>query len=141
VDRNADIEQLYQDVVLLSRQSRELADELHPGLSLVAYNLLSFVQGRAHVRAADVATFYGLDKSTVSRQVDQLVTADLLRRGAERPGRRGQILEMTDAGNAALAGAAVSLHAYLVRRLSDWPDRDVAAFAQLLDRFNRSTRS
>jgi DNA-binding MarR family transcriptional regulator len=134
VDRNADIEQLYQDLALLSRQSRELADELHPGLS-------RFVQGRAHVRAADVATFYGLDKSTVSRQVDQLVTADLLRRGAERPGRRGQILEMTDAGNAALAGAAVSLHAYLVRRLSDWPDRDVAAFAQLLDRFNRSTTS
>jgi DNA-binding MarR family transcriptional regulator len=88
-----------------------------------------------------LASIYGLDKSTVSRQIDQLECAGLLRRVGERPGRRGQVLELTDAGTDALATAADSVRAVLAASLVDWQDRDLRAFATLLARFNDDTSS
>jgi DNA-binding MarR family transcriptional regulator len=134
--REVDVEQLYDGLTILARRSRERSGELHPGLSLVDYSLLTFIDAAASTRASDIALAYGLDKSTVSRQIDQLVCAGMLVRDGERPGRRGQALTLTSAGEAALCDAAGSVRAALVDRLADWNDRDVANFARLLGRFN-----
>ena len=80
------------------RRSRELSGELHPGLSLVGYTLLTQIDAMSQAHAADLAAYFGLDKSTVSRQLDELINAGLLRRDGERPGRRGQALVVTDEG-------------------------------------------
>ena len=103
--REAALEDLYQAIGTLVRRSRDLGADLHPGLSVVAYTLLVQVEAEPQARAADLAAHFGLDKSTVSRQLDQLVAAGLLRREGERPGRRGQCLALTDAGRQELAGA------------------------------------
>jgi DNA-binding MarR family transcriptional regulator len=105
MNRNFEVEMLYKELTTLVRRSRELSSDLHPGLSLVAYTFLSQIQLQPGIRAADLADLFGLDKSTVSRQVDQLAASDLLVRRGERPGQRGQILELTAAGEAALAAA------------------------------------
>src|SRR5271154_6406677 len=70
--------------------------------------------GHQFVRAAT----YGLDKSTVSRQLDQLIGDGLLLRVGERPGRRGQALLLTPAGEKVLAVAGSSGRGALVERLA-----------------------
>lgn len=134
--RTSDLERLYDGLTVFARRARELSSELHPGLSLVAFTVLSYVETRPDTRAADIAADWGLDKSTLSRQIDQLAATDLISRKGERPGRRGQVLELTDAGRQALNDAAWSIRERLYRQLHDWTDRDIATFAKLVARFN-----
>jgi DNA-binding MarR family transcriptional regulator len=115
-----------------------VGDDLHPGLSVVAYTLLTEISLTPGVRAADLCAHFGLDKSTVSRQLEQLISAGLLRREEERPGRRGNTLALTPAGEQHLAGAAQAIRSRLAEWLIDWNDRDLATFAELVARFNMS---
>jgi DNA-binding MarR family transcriptional regulator len=134
--REAALDDLYQGLTTLARRARDVGDHLHPGLSLVAYTLLTQVGVTPGMRAADLASHFGLDKSTLSRQLEQLISAGLLRRDGERPGRRGYVLTLTDAGRQHLDVAARAVRDRLAERLTGWDDRDVAAFAQLVTRFN-----
>jgi len=136
--REAALEDLYQGLTTLTRRARDVGDDLHPGLTLVAYTLLAQIDVTPGARAADLAARFCLDKSTLSRQLDQLVTAGLLRRDGEQPGRRGHVLALTPAGEKHLAAAAQAVRCRLAERLADWDDGDVAAFARLVDRFNET---
>ena len=72
----------------------------------------------------------------MSRQINQLVEAELLKRAEEQPGRRGHQLKLTFSGRQALASAAESVRTLLIRELKDWTDADIAIFASLINRFN-----
>ena len=63
--RNEVIENLYQQLNSLIRRSRELSNELHPDLSLMAHTFLSLVESTPELRASDLTDRLGLDKSTV----------------------------------------------------------------------------
>jgi DNA-binding MarR family transcriptional regulator len=65
-------------------------------------------------------------------------SAGLLRRDEERPGRRGYVLTLTAAGRQHLDAAGHAVRGRLAERLTDWDDRDIAAFAQLVTRFNQT---
>ena len=136
--RETALEDLYQGLTTLTRRARDVGDELHPGLTLVAYTLLAQIDVTPGARAADLAARFCLDKSTLSRQLDQLVGAGLLRRDGEQPGRRGQVLALTPAGQKHLAAAAQAVRCRLAELLADWDDDDIAVFARLVDRFNQS---
>jgi DNA-binding MarR family transcriptional regulator len=138
VAREAALEDLYNGLTTMARRSRDVGDDLHPGLSVVAYTLLTEISLTPGVRAADLCAHFGLDKSTVSRQLEQLISAGLLRREGERPGRRGNTLALTPAGEQHLAGAAQAIRSRLAEWLIDWNDRDLATFAELVARFNMS---
>jgi DNA-binding MarR family transcriptional regulator len=135
--READLEQLYEGLTVFARRARELSTELHPGLSLGAFTMLSYIDNRPDIRASDIATEWGLDKSTVSREINQLAADKLLTRTGERPGRRGHQLELTAAGRQSLDAAAQSIRTLLFHQLHDWTDGDIAAFARLINRFNQ----
>jgi DNA-binding MarR family transcriptional regulator len=139
MNREAALDDLYQGLSTLVRRARDLGDDLHPGLSLVAYTLLAQIDVTPEARAADLAAHFGLDKSTVSRQLEQLISAGLLRREGERPGRRGCGLALTTGGQQHLAAAALAVRCQLAEWLTDWDEPDVAAFSQLVSRFNQST--
>jgi DNA-binding MarR family transcriptional regulator len=136
--REAALEDLYHGLTTMSRRSRDMSDDLHPGLSLVAYTLLTEIDLTPGVRAVDLCAHFGLDKSTLSRQLEQLISAGLLRREGERPGRRGSVLALTPAGQQHLAAAAQAVRGRLAERLTGWDDGDIATFAQLVARFNLS---
>jgi len=136
--REAALEDLYHGLTTMARRARDMSDDLHPGLSLVAYTLLSEICLTPGVRAADLSAHFGLDKSTLSRQLEQLISAGLLRREGERPGRRGSVLALTPAGQQHLAAAAQAVRNRLADRLTGWDDGDIAIFAQLITRFNQS---
>jgi DNA-binding MarR family transcriptional regulator len=138
VTRDAALEDLYKGLTTLARRARDVGDDLHPGLSLVAYTLLTEVYLTPGMRAADLCAHFGLDKSTLSRQLEQLISTGLLRREGEQPGRRGNVLALTPAGEQHLAAAAQAIRDRLAEWLIDWNDQDIATFAGLVGRFNLS---
>jgi MarR family transcriptional regulator, temperature-dependent positive regulator of motility len=138
MSRDALVEDLYRQLNALIRRSRELGNDLHPGLSLVGYTFLSMVETTPEIRAADLADVLSLDKSIVSRQLNQLFDAGLLDREGGRPGRRGDPLSLTAAGRRALATDAKRVRRQLTHWIEDWKDGDVAALAHLMSRFNAS---
>ena len=134
--RDAALDDLYLGLTTLARRARDVGDELHPGLSLVDYTLLTQIDVTPGMRAADLAAHFCLDKSTLSRQLEQLISAGLPRRDEEQPGRRGYALALTAAGRRHLDVAGHAVRDRLTERLTGWDDDDVAAFARLVARFN-----
>ncbi len=134
------VEDLYQQLNSLFRRSRELSTELHPGLSLIAYTFLDLVESTPEIQASDLAEHLGLDKSTVSRQLNQLFESGLLDREGGRPGRRGDPLSLTPKGRKVLAVDAERVRTQLTSWMASWNDRDIADFAALIARFNSSVR-
>lgn len=140
MDRIAAVRELYESLAFVSRQSRELGAQLHPELPLVTHSLLLFIAAEPGSRAVDVAAAYGLEKSTVSRQLAQLEAAGLVGRAGEQPGRRGQVLHLTSTGNEILRRAVASSQMTLAAHLGDWDDRDVQDLARLLAKFVETSR-
>jgi DNA-binding MarR family transcriptional regulator len=136
--RGAALEEVYQELSTLVRRSEERSAELHPGLSVVMYTLLVEIDADPAVRAADLAAHFGLDKSTVSRQLDQLETGGLIARGPERPGRRGQTLALTILGRRRLSAGGAEVRARLAQWLDDWTDQEIADLARLAAKFNQA---
>jgi len=132
------IEQLYQSLTTFLRLRTEFAAQTHPDLSLVAYTLLTHIASTSGLRATDLAARFGLDKSTLSRQIDQLEADDLIRREGEQSGRRGQTLAVTPAGRRQLDTAADQARRRLNERLAGWDEGDIASLAVLVDRLNQT---
>jgi DNA-binding MarR family transcriptional regulator len=138
--QRAHVDALYGELALLVRRSQEFSGELHAGLSLVDYTLLTHIAGNPGIRAADLAALFGLDKSTLSRQINALVGRGLVGRTGERPGKRGIVLEITPPAKAALLAAADSVRAALGEWLADWSDDEIRAFATMVARLNERVR-
>ena len=136
--RDALVEDLYRQLNSVIRRSRELSNDLHPGLSLVAYTFLNLVEAVPDMRASDLAQRLGLDKSTVSRQLNQLFGAGLLDREGGRPGRRGDPLSLTPEGRKTLAADADRVRHRLTEWVRDWEEQDIGLLADLMARFNAS---
>ena len=133
--------ELEREIGLLLRRSRaisaRLAGELHPDLDGASYGLLSLLQDAGPLRASELVTRIGLDKSTVSRQVAHLVELGLVDRAADPVDGRAQVLRPSPEGAARLARIREVRRARWEDDLSDWPSADVATLADLLRRLNR----
>lgn len=82
-----------------------------------------------------VADNLSVDESTASRLVDGAVRAGLVARQRSDVDARRVALTLTDAGHGLLARASAFRRRHLSAVLGGWTDRDVARFAELLDRF------
>lgn len=132
---------LEREVALLLRRSRaiqgRLASELHRGLDGAAYGLLVLLDDAGPLRASDVVTRLGLDKSTVSRQVASLADLGLVDRAADPDDGRAQVLSTSVEGHRRLSEVRDARRSRWEADLADWPTRDVATMAELLGRLNR----
>lgn len=90
-------------------------------------------------RSRQLAEHFSLDPSTVSRQVDQLVKAGLLRRTIDPDDGRAQLLEITEQGVAALNQHRAAVTELLHHVLDGWSAEDLTQFADLLARLNNDT--
>ena len=136
--RDEVIDDLYHQLSSLIRRSRELSNELHPGMSLMAHTFLGLVESIPGIQASELAERIGLDKSTVSRQLNQLFDGGFLDREGGRPGRRGDPLSLTRAGRRVLAADAKRVRARVFGWLEEWDNREIAAFTSMIARFNAS---
>jgi DNA-binding MarR family transcriptional regulator len=132
---------LERELSVLLRRARawsgELARAVHPDLEAAAYGLLMHVvDGGA--RATDLADYFGIDKSTVSRQVRLLEQLGLLRREPDPLDLRVLRLVATEEGERRLRSARDARRQRVEARLEGWDPADVGRLAGLLARYNAS---
>ena len=141
LDSHAAYVALEREVALLLRRSRaisgRLGGELHRGLDGAAYGLLVLLDDAGALRASDVVARLGLDKSTVSRQVANLVDLGLVDRTADPVDGRAQVLTPSAEGSARLSRIRDARRARWEDDLADWPADDVVRLGELLHRLNR----
>ncbi|WP_370348009.1 MarR family winged helix-turn-helix transcriptional regulator [Catenulispora sp. EB89] len=123
-------------MTVFARRARAFAGRLHPELTLVSYTVLAHLEDSGGCLAKDLAARYGLDKSTVSRQVQALERLGFLERRPAPEDHRAQMLHLTPAGADILAQVTESRYAAVAERLEGWGDEDITRFAELLTRYN-----
>jgi DNA-binding MarR family transcriptional regulator len=77
----------------------------------------------------------GVDAPTVTRKVQQLEREGLVTRQADEADRRATRIALTSAGRQVLESVLGARRAWFDRLLEGWDERDLAAFASMLDRF------
>jgi DNA-binding MarR family transcriptional regulator len=140
----ADDEQALQDLErelsLLLRRARalsgELSREIHPDLDAAGYSLLATLTDAGPVRANDLADLFGVDKSSISRQVQRLELLGLLDRREDKTDRRAQLLAVTPKGKRRLKAASKARRMRFRTRLERWNTAEVTDLARLLRRLN-----
>jgi len=101
------------------------------GLGLVRYRVLAVVGRVGACTMSELATFSSIDRTTLTRAVDQLLESDLVRRLKSERDRRVVRVAITPSGEAlrARAEAFVSQHGHYL--LADVPDELQRQFVRL----------
>lgn len=137
-DANRKIEQ--QMTVLLRRvQSIHLstsAGDMH--LERSAYGILCQLADEGPQRLGALATAFGLDPSTITRQVKALEDAGLAERETDATDRRASILDLTPEGREVLDRTRMHRRGRLFEAMSDWTPQERTDFGHLLERFNHA---
>ncbi len=116
-------------MALLGEAGRELSgNDVH---------LLRTVAAQGPVRASDLATWQGVDKSTISTQIRRLEERDLVTRRPDPADRRAVLFSATSRGRRLRRRMDAAGAALFVEMLREWTDADRQALGTLLDRFSR----
>ena len=141
-DRQLVHEQLESELSFLWRRLRRLstalARQVDDGLEVAAYGLLGYLHDSGDVRAGDLAEKFGLDKSTVSRQIAQMESLGLIQRVPDPQDGRARLIHTTDIGKERVRQLREARGNWFRSALSDWPATDVDQLATLLARLNVS---
>lgn len=105
-------------------------------LERAAYAILGRLYDEGPSRLSALATVFGLDLSTVSRQVQALESAGFVTRAVDPADRRASLLDLTDEGSDELLRVRRLRRAVVHELLAEWPEQDQSTFAELLERFN-----
>ena len=135
---NKQIEQ--QMTVLLRRVQRihlsTTAGEVN--LERSAYGIMAKLADEGPQRLGALAAAFGLDPSTITRQVQALEEIGLASRTSDPRDRRASILDLTDTGRQVLEQTRSYRRSRLQQALQDWSEDDREEFARLLQDFNVS---
>ncbi|TNM70002.1 MarR family transcriptional regulator [Streptomyces sp. NP160] len=133
-------EHLEREFAVLLRRARgisgQLARDLHPELEPGAYGLLLRVLSSDGARATDLASYLGIGKPTISRQLATLERLGLIERSRDADDARAQLVRLTPSGREQVERVQAVRRAHFLERLSSWTEDDVELLAGLLGRFN-----
>ncbi len=133
-------EGLEREVRLVIRRAQSsgasIAQRVHPELDASAYPLLAHIAERPGARGSDLASFFGVGRATVSRQLSRLVELGLVERTVDPDDSRGQRITLTPDGVDRFERARTSRVAMLEGALATWETDDVAQLARLLNRYS-----
>jgi DNA-binding MarR family transcriptional regulator len=104
---------------------------------VASFPLLVALVEAGTMRASDLAAAVMSDRSTVSRQVAQLVAAGHVARGPDPTDRRAHRLAVTEAGARVLDARRRERDAHVARLTRDWSEEERATLARLVDRLSR----
>lgn len=137
-DHDEQVERLEREVSLLLRRSRRvlrtLATQLHPDVDAGNYAVLVAIARSAPLRLVELAEEFGLDKSTMSRQVSALLQLGLVRRSPDPLDGRAFLLELSDDGRSRFEEVSRARHEDWRTRLESWSADDIATLADGLTR-------
>jgi DNA-binding MarR family transcriptional regulator len=103
-----------------------------------AYAILCRLDDEGPQRLGALATAFGLDPSTITRQVQSLERAGLAGRSTDARDRRVSMLTLSESGRQAVQATRQNRRDQLKELLTDWSEEEVETFATLLERFNLS---
>lgn len=99
------------------------------------YAVLTRIDAEGEARLSELAGLLGVDASTLSRQVKQLLREGYLARASDPDDGRAAILRLTRRGRQAVERSRVARRAALEELLADWSPQDRRRFGDLLVRF------
>ena len=133
--------QIEQQITVLLRRVKRIHLSTTTGdvnLERSAYGIMCKLADEGPQRLGALATAFGLDPSTITRQVQALEEIGLAARTTDPSDRRASILDLTDTGREVLDTTRTRRRSKLQRALSDWPESDLTDFGRLLKEFNAS---
>lgn len=135
---NQQIEQ--QMTRLLRRVQRIHLVTLAGGMDLErsAYGIMCQLADEGPQRLGALATAFGLDPSTITRQVRALEDAGLAARTTDETDRRASILDLTVEGREVLDRTRQHRRERLMQVTADWTLEERQDFGRLLEKFNAS---
>jgi DNA-binding MarR family transcriptional regulator len=133
--------QIEQQITLLLRRVQRIHLSTTTGevnLERSAYGIMCKLADEGPQRLGALAVAFGLDPSTITRQVQALEEIGLAARKTDPTDRRASILDLTDSGHEVLDSTRARRRTRLQQALSDWPESDLSDFGRLLKEFNAS---
>lgn len=138
MQRQAISEQVERELTALFRRIRSfafsVAEDVHPGLEPASYGMMGVIHDAGSLRGSDIVERLGLDKSTISRQVGQLVELGLAERVPDPDDGRARRVRLTERGVSELITLRQERHRRLQANFADWSDDDLQQLAGWLAR-------
>ncbi|MEE2034039.1 MarR family winged helix-turn-helix transcriptional regulator [Rhodococcus chondri] len=103
-------------------------------LSLAQHSLLGYIARNPGCRATDISDVFGVNRSTVSRQLRSCIDAGWVEANSG-PARLGHPLHLTEAGTTVLTETVARRHGEVRAGLAGWGEDDIERFTRLLRRF------
>lgn len=128
-------DQIHDCIAEFTRQTRLHREDMYGELTSVAYGALLFVANSECAHATDLAAASGVDKSTVSRHLTDLIGRGLLLREPDPHHLRMQRLRLTPRARRLLRRLRADQRTNLEQALGDWSAEDLKTFSALFDRF------
>ena len=133
--------QIEQQLTLLLRRVQSIHRSTASGeldLDRSAYGIMCRLSDEGPQRLGSLAQAFGLDPSTITRQVQALESAGLAKRATDAADRRASILDLSDEGREVLGRTREHRRARFEQALADWSPKEKAEFGRLLEKFNLS---
>lgn len=134
-------DQIEQQMTILLRRVQVIHISTSSGemeLDRSAYGILCRLADEGRQRLGSLASAFGLDPSTITRQVQALERAGLVSRRADADDRRAAILDLTDEGRSVLAHTRAYRRQRLEQVLRHWSPSEREELGRLLGKFNES---
>jgi DNA-binding MarR family transcriptional regulator len=133
--------QIEQQLTMLLRRVQSIHVSTASGeldLDRSAYGIMCRLADEGPQRLGSLAHAFGLDPSTITRQVQALEAAGLAKRATDAADRRASILDLTSEGRDVLGRTREHRRARFEAALSDWTVKERTEFGRLLEKFNLS---
>jgi DNA-binding MarR family transcriptional regulator len=133
--------QIEQQLTVLLRRVQRIHLSTSDGdvnLERSAYGIMCKLADEGPQRLGALATAFGLDPSTITRQVQALEEIGLASRETDPADRRASILDLTPNGRDVLEHTREHRREVLRTALADWSEADLTDFGRLLKEFNAS---
>ncbi len=133
--------QIEQQLTLLLRRLQRIPVATASGdvrLERSAYGILCQLADDGPRRLGELAAAFGLDPSTITRQVRSLEKVGLADRSPDPYDGRASILDLTPHGREALETTRNFRRGRLAAVMAPWSEEDRTSFGRLLELFNTS---
>ncbi len=133
--------QIEQQLTILLRRVQRIHVTTSAGkieLDRSAYGILCRLVDEGPQRLGVLAQAFGLDPSTITRQVQTLEGNGLVRREVDPTDRRAALLDLSEEGRRLLTETRERRRARLQAALDDWSPHDLEELGRLLEKFNGS---
>lgn len=137
-------QRIEQQMTILLRRVQSIHISTSSGdmeLDRSAYGILCRLADEGPQRLGALATAFGLDPSTITRQVQALERAGMVARTTDHDDRRASILDLTEEGADVLRHTREYRRARLQQVLAHWTDDERRTLGELLHKLNDSIQT